>query len=88
MCLSLLVRRVRVGSERTVQILMHLDSEFPDPRFILFHQITEARKDKARFVSNKIRGGVTGNDTAEQSLNFSKRLDPLNLCPSHFAVNV
>ncbi len=37
------------------------------------------KKERDRFVSDKIRGEVTGNDTAEQSFNFSNRLGPLNL---------
>ncbi len=78
MCLSLLVRWVKVGSEHTVQMVMHLDSEFSGPLFILFHQITAMEKRKHQ-ICQKIRGGVTCNDTAEQSFNFSKRLGPLNL---------
>lgn len=44
-----------------------------------FTKSLRQRKEKPRFVSDKIRGEVTVNDTAEQSLNFSKRLGPLNL---------
>lgn len=40
---------------------------------------TEKIKRKNTFVSDQIRGEVTGNDSAEQSFNFSKRLGPLNL---------
>lgn len=41
-----------------------------------------------RFIRDRIRGEVTGNDTTEQSFNFSKRLGPLNLqCLSHFTDN-
>lgn len=36
-------------------------------------------QEEARCVSNKTRGQVAGNDTAEQSFHFSKRLGPLNL---------
>lgn len=45
--------------------------------------------EKGRFVSDKIRGQLAGNDTAEQSFNFSKRPGPLNLqVPVSFIVAV
>lgn len=72
------ISRCRPPRERAAQ--RHVAPLFhPLLFFFILPKSLRQTEEEMRRVSDRTKGRVTGDDTAEQSLNFSQRPDPLNL---------